>query len=70
MRESDRSVGRQARTGTLCTELTQPDASNCADLGGDLELGAYKDDVWKPWLKRERECSYVSIHTCPQSTEI
>lgn len=44
MRESDRSMGRQARTGTLCTELTQPDASNCADLGGDLELGVYKED--------------------------
>ena len=70
MPESDRSVERQARTGTLGTELTQPHASNCAYLGVDLELGFYKEDVWKPWLKRERECSYVSIRTCPQSTAI
>lgn len=48
MPESDRSVGRQARTGTLGTELTQPHASNCAGLGADLKLGVYKEDVWKP----------------------
>lgn len=69
-RESGGLTGRQARTGALCTELTQPDASKRADLRGDLKLEIYKKGVWKPWLKREDECSCVSMCTCPQPTGI